>query len=107
MAIIRGAHMIHFESQDFNYDGKKKEFFAEISELSRGRKEVFCRVFDDAIDEGFAIISERTGAVKVFVVNKIEENEGDVIAWTLVPADELKQIACGQKPSCYVTLVND
>lgn len=68
-------------SKDFSF--KKNMFSAEASEI--GRKIMnLGRVYDDAADLGFTIISEKTGKGAVFAVSHVLEDEGDVLAWEFV-----------------------
>lgn len=73
-------------TKDFHYDAKLKLFTAEISTLSHGRShEVFGRVYDDACDEGFVLVSHKTGEEITFVVDKIDmDSEGDIAGWNLI-----------------------
>lgn len=58
----------------------KNTFIAEASELGRSFK--LGRIYDDACDEGFTIISERTGKPAVFALyNHEEDGEGDLVSW--------------------------
>jgi hypothetical protein len=45
------------------------------------------RVYDDACDEGYTLVSAKTGKEVVVVVEKIEKHDGDLIFWELVPVD--------------------
>lgn len=59
---------------------KNAVFSAEASDF--GRSFDLGRVYDDAYDEGFTIVSERTGKPAVFALyNHDEDLEGDVTAW--------------------------
>lgn len=64
----------------FTYNASERSFFAELSDLQIN----FSRVYDDAVDEGFTMVSARTGKEIVFVVEHIEfDPEGDLRWWTL------------------------
>ena len=64
----------------FSYDPATRSFSAEISELRIN----FGRVYDDAVDEGFTMVSTKTGREIVFVVEHVEyDPEGDLRWWTL------------------------
>lgn len=55
-------------------------FIGEISDF--GPKFDFGRVYDDACDEGFSIISKKTGKHAVFAFENHETDlEGELIAW--------------------------
>jgi hypothetical protein len=47
----------------------------------------FGRVYDDACDEGLTLVSQRTGREVVFVVDRTEVRDGEVVSWRLIPAD--------------------
>lgn len=65
-------------SSSFTFKGES--FSAEASELSRTFR--LGRVYDDACDEGFTIISEKTGKGAVFALHEIErDREGDLVSW--------------------------
>ena len=68
-------------SNKFQYCSKSNSFIAEASEL-RGFK--LGRVYDDACDEGFSIVSEKTGKSAVFaLVAEIIHNE-ELGGWNFV-----------------------
>lgn len=60
----------------------------EIStlEANHNEGEVLGQVYDDACDEGFIIVSKKTGRDAVFAINEtVKDSEGDVRYWTMVP----------------------
>ena len=58
---------------------KNNTFIALASDFGRGVH--LGRVYDDACDEGFTIISEKTGEGAVFAFHKDEEDvEGDLVS---------------------------
>lgn len=62
----------------------KNCFAAEVSSLGNFNLE---RVYDDACDVGFSIVSAKTGNLVVFAQNgyiRDEDGEGDLIAWKFV-----------------------
>jgi hypothetical protein len=62
---------------------KNNMFSTEISDL--GPSFNFGRVYDDAADLGFTIISKVTGNAAVFALNKeLSDGEGDVQGWEFV-----------------------
>lgn len=81
MEICRIRHSSnHFQKQPGN------KLIAEASDLQQGsRRELFGAVYDDSCDEGFVIVSERTGREATFAVDSRDEAEGEVRAWELVP----------------------
>ena len=66
-------------SSRFTYS--KGTFIAEASELGSFR---LGRVYDDACDEGFTVISEKTGKPAVFAFNKEIQNGDEVGGWEFV-----------------------
>jgi hypothetical protein len=64
----------------FTYAPETKTFATEASDLPRGFD--INRVYDDAIDEGFTIVSKRTGKEVVFRKERlVKDTEGDIQAW--------------------------
>lgn len=68
-------------SKEFSFS--KNIFSAEISDF-RTKLMYLGRVYNDSADEGFTIISEKTGKGAVFASSKVLENEGDILAWEFV-----------------------
>jgi hypothetical protein len=66
--------------------------YAEISDLKGVVADsVMCRVFDDAIDVGFNVLSEKTGDTKLFTLVKADrDDDGDVTAFRLESEDGIK-----------------
>jgi len=59
---------------------KDNTFSAEASDF--GRRFELGRVYDDACDEGFSIVSAKTGKIAVFALyNREEDGEGDLVSW--------------------------
>jgi hypothetical protein len=57
----------------------KNTFISELSDLGPSAR--FERVYDDACDIGFSIVSEKTGNHAVFALNRYEtDGENDLIA---------------------------
>lgn len=68
---------------DYNGDGV---FLAEASELPSN---FIARVYDDACDVGFEMVSAKTGNKALFLLDDIvEDAEGDLLCWNLVCADK-------------------
>lgn len=62
----------------------KKLFVTEASDLYGYDTDK--RIWDDAADVGFEMLSDRTGKKMIFTFSKtIYDNEGEVIAWEYVP----------------------
>jgi len=56
-------------------------YTVEASTLEDGGRGFYGRLWDDSIDEGFVIHSERLKKDFIFVLHKVEEKEGEVVAW--------------------------
>jgi len=91
----------YLRSSEFSWNAETKKFSAFASDLKGfGR---LGRVYDDACDEGFTMISDRTGREVVFVSAGTEhDREGDVQAWVFVPA-----VGQRDRPDCLVVIFND
>jgi hypothetical protein len=76
-------------SDRFYYSPTEKEFSAESSDFCRRNKDLFHRLYQDACDEGITIISTKTGVeVDYYISECIEDNEGDLLSWILIPTLE-------------------
>lgn len=65
-------------SSKFSY--KSNIFTVEASDLGRAFR--LGRVYDDACNEGFTVISKNTGKPAVFALyNHEEDREGELISW--------------------------
>jgi hypothetical protein len=65
-------------SSRFSFSGNT--FSAEASDFGRAFK--LDRVYDDACDEGFSIVSAKTGNIAVFALyNHEKDAEGDLVKW--------------------------
>lgn len=74
---------VRFRSSRFIYNNETHTFITEASDL--GRNFHLGRVYDDACDEGFVIISERTGSEVTFAMDGVDEDrEGDIAGWRFV-----------------------
>jgi hypothetical protein len=100
-------HIQRYPSTLFDHDKNRKEFVIEASTLTAGRsRHMFSPLYDDACDEGFAIVSDKTGKEARFAVSNVERREGDILSWTLVPTSETAR----QNPSLAdykVVIFND
>lgn len=93
-----------WSSKHFHYNRNTRTLVSEASTIQQGRAlPLFGQIYDDACDEGFAIVSRRTGREVVFVVEKIDrDDDGDIVGWWLKTA-ERKDAALGIK----VLVIND
>ena len=71
-----------FSSKHFRYDPKTFTLSCFISDLDKTWP--LSRLYDDAADVGIAILSEKTGVIETFYLDRIDEDsEGDIRAWEL------------------------
>lgn len=71
----------------FHYDAETKCFSVEDSELQGdGIVELLGRLYDDACDEGFVLVSQRTGKEVPMFLASIDTNDGDIAGWQFKPA---------------------
>lgn len=88
----------------FTYDKYTKEFVAEISELGG---DVFGRVYPDACDLGFTLVSHVTGKETDWVVQELTRDpDGDILFWSLLPTSNSLR-ANPQLAGVTVTVMND
>jgi hypothetical protein len=87
MAILQGLETYAIDSTKFTFNSAKRTFFAEASDLNG--HELYRQIYDDAIDVGFAIRSDRTGQVmRFYVASTHKDREGDITHWTFKIIDE-------------------
>jgi hypothetical protein len=72
-------------SKLFDWSAKDKQFTVEASTLG---KNAIGQVYDDACDEGFTMVSARTGKTATFYLVSRERYQGEVTGWTLKPTGE-------------------
>jgi hypothetical protein len=67
-----------------------KKWIGDASSLSLGGAAVlFSRIYDDAADVGFVMVSERTGAEAIFALaSEDRDAEGELVSYTLKPIPE-------------------
>jgi hypothetical protein len=65
-----------------NFLFSKDTFIAEASDLQN--KFALGRVYDDACDEGFTIISAKTGKEAVFALAMVKSDGIDLLSWNFV-----------------------
>jgi len=99
--------LVEHSEKQFTYTAANKELVSEASDLNNRHLE---RIYDDACDVGFAVKSETTGNVVVFVMSSpIFHGEGEdreISGWTYEPAD----FSIRKYPECRgmkATIFND
>lgn len=83
-------------SKMFNYHKNEKLFTQEISTLGKVK---MIQVYPDACDEGFEMVSDKTGQIVKFVKTQTHYNDGDVTHW------EFKGL--GAAKGCTAIIWND
>lgn len=74
-------------TKEFTWCSRSRRFVAEISELHNAV--LASRVFNDACDEGFTLVSERTGEEMTMILeSESRDNEGELLYWTFKPERE-------------------
>lgn len=74
MAIICNKY---FSTRQFTYSRSERCFVAEASELPGNPG----RVYDDACDEGFILVSHQSGDAIVFALDRVDMNGDDIAGW--------------------------
>ena len=77
--------LVEHSSNQFTYDASKKLLVSEASDLDNRHLEL---LYDDACDVGFAVRSEQTGNVVVFVMTSPFHNDDELAGWHYVPTSE-------------------
>lgn len=72
-----------YSSKQFTWNVETGHFVACASDLSR--TDFWSRIYDDACDVGFAIVSERTGKSVVFYLAEQEHNGDEITNWNFLP----------------------
>jgi hypothetical protein len=69
-------------SNRFDYVSAWKTFIAEISELSHGGVDPLGQLYNDSCDQGFVMISSKTGSEVEFYLHETQrDGEGEIGAW--------------------------
>lgn len=88
--------MAAYQSDSFDYDPQTRVFSQDASMLEHTFKPMFHQVYQDAIDDGLAIVSSRTGRKVSYVVTNIKRNaDQDILFWELSPIQSDVRIAQG------------
>ena len=89
----------YISTRNLHYQKIGRSFFAEISELPKQRIP-YMRVYNDACDVGFWLVSHKTGAEIMMVMTEEKKVNGDVVGWTFEPVDK-------KAPIRNVVIIND
>lgn len=82
---------MQFNTKEFTY--RNGTFSAEASSFGYRFNAMFSQVFTDACDEGFDLVSEKTGAVVKMTLSKVH-CDGDLMYWEFSPyrCDKFKNL---------------
>ena len=99
--------LVEHSSRQFSYSNKDKTLVSEASDLDNRHLE---RIYDDACDVGFAVKSEKTGNVVVFVMDSPmyhgQGEDREISGWTYTPCSD----SIRKHPECIgmkATIFND
>jgi len=78
--------MTRISTNMFHYHKDTRKFSQEASTLGPIFYVMFNRLFPDACDEGFELVSQRTGkVVKMYLADVEIDNERETLAWHFQP----------------------
>ena len=89
----------YISTRDLHYQKTGRSFFAFITDLPKQRIP-YMRVYQDACDVGFWLVSQNTGAEIKMVMTEEKVVNGDVVGWTFEPVDK-------KAPINNVVIIND
>ncbi|CAB4143103.1 hypothetical protein UFOVP435_61 [uncultured Caudovirales phage] len=75
-----------YSSSQFSIDYESCTATAEASDLGAVSTPPFSRIYDDACDAGFIMVSDKTGFVSVFELSWVEKDADDILAWHFAPS---------------------
>lgn len=75
-------------SSEFTWSSLTLSFVAEVSSLDAAK--LFRRIFADAADLGFVLVSETTGNEALFTLDEsaTEKRGGETVAWVFRPTED-------------------
>jgi hypothetical protein len=96
-------------TNQFYWESAEHKLIAEISELSEGgRVQVFDYIYSDSTDQGFILVSAKTGTyVRCVVEDTIKDEDGDVRYWKLIPVPEDKHHLPPSRRDLTIVIFND
>lgn len=69
-------------TKQFTYNKESKTFVCDMSELQHGGINPLGQLYGDACDQGFVLVSEKTGSEVAFYLHHTErEADGDLRYW--------------------------
>ena len=92
-----------YSTRMFSYDKENRTFVTEISTIRRNGP-AMGKLYDDAADEGFTLVSHKTGAeVMYYYVDAAVNDEGEVTEWIFKEAE----VRGKENHNTQVTVFND
>ena len=86
-------------TKSFTYDKNSQTFISEASDF--GRAAFYGQLYDDACDEGFVLVSQKTEkAVPFYLSEVVRDVEGDITCWKF-------KGACPKFANLNVVILND
>ncbi len=73
-----------YSTDSFSYKNRKFSTFASDFD-GFTFSQMFTQVFDDACDQGFELMSARTGKKVKVTLSKTHKREGDITHWEFLP----------------------
>lgn len=89
----------YISTRDLHFQSAGRSFFQEISCLPE-KQIPLMRVYPDACDVGFYLVSHSTGMEILMVESEVKRVEGEIVSWTYTPVDK-------NAPINNVVIVND
>lgn len=88
-------------TKHFDWIPELSEFVAEESDLRGRGYNALGRLYDDACDQGFVLVSHKSGAkIPVYLAETETDNEGDIVGWHFKPVDS-------RIDTWSITIIND
>lgn len=82
-----------YSTRFFDYSAVTRTFTVEESTLRANGCDAPSRLYDDACDEGFTLVSAKTGTeVMYYHEDALRDADGDILYWTYVEVDALGKI---------------
>lgn len=89
----------YVSTRDLHYQKVGKSFFAFITDLPK-KQIPLMQVYPDASDNGFWLVSHKTGAEIKMVLSETKIINGDTMGWKYIPVDK-------NAPINSVLIIND
>lgn len=72
-------------SAAFSWNPQSREFTADAAELQHAGLDPTGRLYADAADQGFVMVSAKTGETIEFTLNEVQRHDGEVAYWEFKP----------------------